>query len=253
MAAFTTIATAAGLAISAAGTTGSFIQAGKQRKRQEEAERLGKKAFDESKDTISTLYEGERSIQKEKYNLAREAGLSGLGQIVQAGQEGEQRGVIATAGKANIFNQQQQARTRIAMGEEMSEIEKAQIREKQRVRNALANIGLQEARGQQMIAADARAARQAANQAGVSGLMSLGTQAMKLPGLYGSSTPATGEAGMLDFVSDKGNMDALSAISARVGENPSFSDIFGPVSAPTNFDPNSVQVLEEDLDPIVIN
>jgi hypothetical protein len=248
-----TALTVAGLVVSAAGTTGSFIQAGKQRKRQEEAERQGKKAFDESKDTINTLYEGERSIQKEKYELASEAGLSGLKQIVQAGQEGEQRGAIATAGRANIFNQQQQAGTRRAMGQELSKIQDAEIREKQRVRNALANLSLQEARGQQMIAADARAARQAANQAGVSGLMSMGTQAMKLPGLYGSSTPATGEAGMLDFVSDKGNMDALSAISARVGENPSFSDIFGPVSAPTNFDPNSVQVLEEDLDPIVIN
>jgi hypothetical protein len=244
-----TALTVAGLVVSAAGTTNSFIQAGKQRKRQEEAERQGKKAFNESKDTIKTLYEGERSIQKEKYELAREAGLSGLDQIVQAGQEGEQRGVIATAGRANIFNQQQQARTRIAMGEEMSEIEKAQIREKQRVRNALANIGLQEARGQQMIAADARAARQAANQAGVSGLMSMGTQAMKLPGLYGSSTPATGEAGMLDFVSDKGNMDTLSAIRSRVGENPSFSDVFGSVSSRpvVPFDPNSVPVLEDDI------
>ena len=57
MAAFTTIATAAGLAISAASAGGGFLQAGKQRKRQEEAERQGKKAFDESKDTINTLYD----------------------------------------------------------------------------------------------------------------------------------------------------------------------------------------------------
>ena len=238
--------TAIGLGISALSAAGSFTQASAQRKRQEEAERLGMKAFDESKDTINTLYEGERTIQKEKYELARDAGLSGLQQIVQAGQEGEQRGVAATAGKANLFNQQQQARTRIAMGEEMSEIQKAQIKEKQSVRNALASIGLQEAMGQQNIAADARAARTAANQQGVGSIIGLGTQAMKIPGLYGGSTPATGEAGMLDFLSDKSNTKALSAVSSRLGNNPSFTDVFGSVSAPT-FDPNSVEVLEEDI------
>ena len=51
---------------------------------------------------------------------------------------------------------------------------------------------------------------------------------------------------MLDLVSDKSKMDTLSAISARVGENPSFTDIFGSVTATPIVDPNSVQVMEED-------
>eukprot|EP01049_Picozoa_sp_SAG25_P016703 SAG25_NODE_3955_length_921_cov_0.753041_2_plen_35_part_01 len=35
-------------------------------------------------------------MPKEAYDLEREAALTGLGQIVQAGQEGEQRGAAVT-------------------------------------------------------------------------------------------------------------------------------------------------------------
>ncbi len=177
-----------GLVVSAASATSSFVQAGKQRKKQEEAERAAGKAMEEAKSKLQTnFYEG-LSIQKEAYDLEREAALTGLGQIVQAGQEGEQRGAAVTAGKAALFNQAQQAQTRTAMSKEMQDLEKLAASEESRLRDARANIDLGEAAGQQRIAADARAARQAANQAGVSSLMSMGQQAMKLPGLYGSGS-----------------------------------------------------------------
>ena len=180
-----------GLVVSAASATSSFVQAGKQRKKQEAAERAAGKAMEDAKSKLQTnFYEG-LSIQKEAYDLEREAALAGLGQIVQAGQEGEQRGAAVTAGKAALFNQAQQAQTRTAMGREMQDLEKLAASEESRLRDARANIDLGEAAGQQRIAADARAARQAANQAGVSGLMSMGQQAMKLPGLYGGVSDVT--------------------------------------------------------------
>jgi len=177
--------------ISALGTGASFLQASKQRKKQEAAERAAAKSMEDAKAKLQTnFYEG-ISIQKEAYDLEREAGLSGLGQIVQAGKEGEQRGAAVTAGKAALFNQAQQAQTRTAMSKEMQDLEKLVASEDSRLRDARTNIDLGEAAGQQRIAADARAARQAANQAGVSGLMNLGQQAMKIPGLYGAGGDVT--------------------------------------------------------------
>ena len=73
----------------------------------------------------------------------------------------------------------------------MADIQLMALKEESRLRDARANLNLAEAQGQQMIAADARAAEQAANQAGVDGLISMGQQAMKIPGLYGSSGTAT--------------------------------------------------------------
>jgi hypothetical protein len=190
MAIATSTAIAVSAAVSLASAGGSFIQAGKERKRQEQADRDAKKAFNESKDTLDTLYAQERSVQKEKYQIESDKGIEGLSSLLALGQSGE-RGVGELAGRANVYNQNQQARVRSAMGQEMTDIQNKEIAEKQAVRNAQVNIGLQEAQGQQMIAADARAARTAANQGGVQGLVSAGTTAMKIPGLYGNGTDTT--------------------------------------------------------------
>ena len=184
----TAIAVSAG--VSALGSGASFLQAGKQRKRQDAAERAAGKAMEEAKAKLQTnFYEG-LSIQKEPYELEREAALSGLGQIVQAGQAGE-RGVGEVAGRAAIYNQAQQAQTRTAMGKEMQALDKLVASEDSRLRDARANIDLQEAQGQQQIAADARAARAAANQQGVQGLVDAGTTAMKAFSLYGNAPDTT--------------------------------------------------------------
>lgn len=153
---FSTIAAGASLAISAAGTTGSFIQAGKQRKKQEQAERAAGKAMEDAKAKLQTnFYEG-LSIQKEPYELEREAGLSAAAQLTQAGQAGE-RGAGEIAGRALALNQQQQAQTRSAMGREMAQLDKLVAGEDSRLRDAGANLDVLEA----------QAAASAAEQAGI--------------------------------------------------------------------------------------
>ena len=59
MAAFTTIATVAGLAATAATTTGSFIQASKQKKLQKEAEAEADRALADARKKLEVnFYEG---------------------------------------------------------------------------------------------------------------------------------------------------------------------------------------------------
>ena len=187
MAGFTTIAAGIGLATSAASTAGSFVQAAKQRERQKQAEIDAQEAMDAAKAKLEVNYMEGRSIQKEAYERAREAGITGAAQIVQAAREGEQRGASVGAGRAAVFNEAAQAQARTDMAQDLQNLETAALKEESRLRDARANLDLAEVAGQQQIAADARAAEQAANMAAVGGLVNLGTQAMKLPSLYGSA------------------------------------------------------------------
>lgn len=191
MAAFTTIAAGIGLATSAASTVGSFVQAGKQRERQKQAEIDAQEAMDAAKAKLEVNYMEGRSIQKEAYERAREAGLSGSKQILQAAREGDPRGAVVGAGRAAVLNEAAQAQARTDMAQDLQNLETAALKEESRLRDARANIDLGEVAGQQQIAADARAAEQAANMAAVGGLVNLGTQAMKLPSLYGKADPSS--------------------------------------------------------------
>ena len=246
MAAFTTIATAAGLGLSAFSATSSFVQAGKQRKKIEAAERDAQKAMQEAKGRLDqNFYEG-LGIQKEKFEEERENILSGLSTIVQAGQEGEERGAAVTAGRAALFNQQAQAQSRMAQGQELQRLQELAAREDARNRDALVNIGLAEVSGQQRRAADARAARTAALQQGVEGLVSAGQQAMKLAPLYGDDTASAKNLTVGDpfaeFQNVFGDVEQTSLDRALRSDA-----IFNP-----NFDPTKVPVEGFDLDPIVI-
>ena len=108
MAMFTTIATAAGLAMSAGTTAASFAQANKQKKLQKEAEREATEAFQAAeKELQKNFYEG-LSVPKEPFEMARESLLSAGEQTLRAAQEGETRGVAAAAGRINQTQQQGQ-------------------------------------------------------------------------------------------------------------------------------------------------
>ena len=185
MAAFTTIATAAGLASQAAGTASSFIQAGKERRAADKAAAEAAKALEEARDKLQVNYLKGLSIQKEPYELAREAGISTAAQIVQAAQEGDQRGVAAGATRAALAQQNLENRNRMAMGQELQGLQRAAALEDRRLQTQLSNLDLAEARGFQSMAADARDRQRELNQAGAQGLVEFGKQVTKLPGLYG--------------------------------------------------------------------
>ena len=186
-----TIAAGAGFALSAAGTTKSFIDAGKARRDAQAASNKATKAFEEAEKKLDVNYLKGLSIKKEPYELAREAGLSGAAQILQAGREGELRGAVSTAGRAQLLNQQQQNQIRMAMGQEAQKIQRDAANEDLRLAGAKADLKLRQAAGFESQAADARAREQALKQAGAQGVVSLGTQALKAAPLYPSAKDVT--------------------------------------------------------------
>jgi len=169
MAALTTIATAAGLAATAATTTGSFIQARKFKKQQQEADRRADEALAAAKKDISKNYLAGLSYAKEPYERAREAINVGLAQQTQAGVEGETRGAAATAGKAQMASIEAQRNLAMAEARDIYGLQKLAAEEEARLAGLSYNLNLAELYGQQAASQVAEANRQAQIQAGIKG------------------------------------------------------------------------------------
>lgn len=178
-----------GLAIGAASTTMSFVQAGQQKKKQREAEAKASEAMAEARRKLEVNFAENRSIKKEPYELAREAMLSTGAQSIQAGVESD-RGAEATAGKVQMAMNQGQGDIRSSMGAELTDIEKDIVNENSRLRDLGVQLDLGEAEGAQLAARDAEEASVRSMNEGFQGLTStLGAASEMIP-LYQKSASA---------------------------------------------------------------
>jgi hypothetical protein len=189
MPAFTTIAAAAGLAATAGSTVSSFAQAGKQRNLQKKAEAEAERAMAEAKKELSINYSAALGIQKEPYNLEREALISAGAQAIEAGREGE-RGAAETAGRIYALQQQGQQQIASEMGQELTALDKATAVENAQLRNARANLNLAEVEGAQTAAANAEQMGNAYTKDAIAGVASTVQQAASFVPLYSKSQSA---------------------------------------------------------------
>lgn len=175
MAMFTTVAAGIGLAATAATTGMSFAQAGKQRKLMREAEAAADSAMQEARKKLEVNVYENLAINKEPYELAREAMLSQGAQAIQAGVESE-RGAAATAGRIQMATNEGQAGIRTAMGDELQRLEMLSAQEEGRLRDIGVQLDLEEVAGAQLAAANAQELGAAALAQGMEGVTSLGSQ-----------------------------------------------------------------------------
>ena len=185
----TTALAIGGLAVSAGGATASFIQAGKQRKLKEQAQADADKAMAEARKKLEVNYYDQLAVQKEPYELQREALLSQGALAVQAGVESD-RGAAATAGRVQMAMNEAQAGIRTAQGKEMSDLAKLSATEDSRLRDVGVQLDLAEVEGAQQAAADAEQARAAAIQQGMAGVQSVAQQGIAMAPLYGQNLGA---------------------------------------------------------------
>lgn len=178
-----------GLAVSAASTTMSFVQAGQQKKAQRNAEAAAAEAMAAARKKLEVNYAKERSIQKEPYELARDAVTSMGAQAMQAAQEAD-RGAEAVAGKVQMAQNLGQAEVRGQMGQELTDIEKDIINEESRLRDLGVQLDLGEAEGAQLAARDAQEARTAAMAEGFQSAASTLQQGLDMVPLYQKSASA---------------------------------------------------------------
>lgn len=194
-----TISAAAGLAATGATTGMSFAQARKQRRLQRDAEDKAAQMMSEARKKLEVNYYDQLAIQKEPYELEREALISAGAQAIAAGTESE-RGAAATAGRVQMAQQQGQRDIAAAMGQEMLGLEKLSAQEESRLRDVGVQLDLAEVEGAQVAAAQAAEARNIAAQQGVQGIVNMGQQVAAMAPLYARNKPAEiaamGGAGM---------------------------------------------------------
>lgn len=174
---------ATGLAATVGTTAMSFIGAGKERKKQREAERAAEKAMAEVRKQLSVNYFDQVAIKKEPYELQREALLSQGALAIQAGVESK-RGAAPTAGMVQMAQNEAQAGIRTSMGERMDVIEQQSLEEESRLRDLNAQMTIEEIAGQQQRAANAEEAANAANLQGFQGAASTLQQGIAMIPLF---------------------------------------------------------------------
>lgn len=213
-----------GLAISAASTTMSFMNAAEQKSKQRAAEAAAAAAMAEARKKLQINYTDEMAVKKEPYELQREALLSAGAQAIQAGQESE-RGAVATAGKVQMAQNEAQAGIRTEMGKEMTDIQNKQIAEQSRLRDLGVQMDLGEVEGQQAMARDAEQQAAADNQAGWQGVVSTAQQGLGMVPLF-----AKKNAPVTDFSPSGGQITTSQNKNMGNTINPAFqskaSDMF---------------------------
>ena len=193
MAAATTVIAGVSLAVTAGTTIASFKQAANQRKLMEQSKADAEKAMAEARSKLNVNYFDELGIQKEPYELQREALLSSGAQAMQAGVESG-RGAAATAGRVQMAQNEAQAGVRTAMGEELTDLAKLSATEDSRLRDINVQLDLEEVAGANQSASDAQQAAAAATTAGFAGIQSMGSQMINMAPLYGQNTGAQQKA-----------------------------------------------------------
>jgi len=175
MAMFTTVAAGIGLATTAATTAMSFSQAGKQKKAMQDAQKSANEAMQEARKKLEVNVYDKLAIQKEPYELQREAMLSQGAQALSA-LEGDPRAQGAAAGRIQMLANDAQGNIRTAMGQDLQQLEMLSAQEEGRLRDIGVQLDLEEVAGAQLAAANAEELGAQAMQQGFEGVTSLGSQ-----------------------------------------------------------------------------
>ena len=228
MAAFTTIAAGVGLAATAGTTAASFSQASKQRKIQKKAEADAKKFMADARKKLDVNFYEQLGIQKEPYELAREAVTSTAAQAIEAGKESE-RGAAATAGRVFLGAERAQRDIATQMGGEMQALDKLVAAEESRLRDVGMGLDLAEVEGAQLKAREAETRAQAATQQAMEGVVSAAGQVAGMAPLF-AKTASVKEFGKIAEAAEKAGLtqqkfqEQLAAFGAKT---PTFGQLAG--------------------------
>lgn len=172
-----------GLIATSAGTAGSFIQASKQRKKASEAEAAANEAMMEARKKLELNFYRGLGINKEPYELARDAASVTATNLIQSGIESE-RGAGAVAGRVQMAQNQNQGEIRTAMGDELQNLNMLVANEDKALNQQKVNLDLGEVQGAQLAAANYENMANNSMTQGFEGVTSLANQAFGASKLY---------------------------------------------------------------------
>lgn len=193
MALGTTLALA-GLATQGVSAGLSFAQASKSKKLQAEAQAAAANSMREARNKLTKNFYKGLGIQKEPYELERNALLTAGTQLTQAGIESE-RGAAGVAGQVLQAQNQGQRNIASSMGQEMLGLNKVVAQEDSRLRDIGTNLDLETAQGAQLAARNAQMLAAKSMQQGFQSVTGAVDQGLDLFPLYsktGNNTSAPG-------------------------------------------------------------
>jgi hypothetical protein len=178
------------LASAAAGTVGSFTQAAKQKKLYEQAQADAAKSMVEAKKAINVNYYAGLSIPTQAYKMESDILKAASAQALEAGREGDQRGVAATAGRVQAAANEGARGIRADMAGELYDLNKLTQTENKQIAANLAELSLAEVQGAQLAARDAKEAQAAAITQGFAGVADLAGKGADMLPLFEKSKGA---------------------------------------------------------------
>lgn len=184
------------LASAAAGTVGSFVQAGKQKKLYEQAQADAAKSMVEAKKAINVNYYAGLTIPTQAYKMESDILKAASAQATEAGREGDQRGVAATAGRVQAATADAARGIRADMSGQLYDLNKLTQEENSRIATKLASLNLAETEGAQLAARDAQEARSAAITQGFAGVADFAGKASAMAPLFEKTPQARLLAGI---------------------------------------------------------
>ena len=156
MAAVTTAVVGIGSAVY--GAVSSFQQAAEQKNLADEANKAAAKAMSEAKSKAEVDYYEGLNVPLDAYEQEFEANLATAQQSVEALQEGDARALAGGVGRIGAQSAQQAEDTRIAMGEDMFELDKLKAESKDAINQQLIEMDVAAAKEQNMRTREAEAA-----------------------------------------------------------------------------------------------
>lgn len=175
--------------ISALSAGGSFIQAGKQRRLSEQAQRDADKAFKEAQAQLDVNYFEQLGISKSPYENQRDAIAQQAAQAMEIGRE-SQRGGAATAGRVLAQSNVAQQNITDQQTKDLEALNKLVATEGSRLGTERANLSLAQAEGAGIASAQAQNQANQSTAAGVQGIADFGMSMLSNSELY-SQNPTT--------------------------------------------------------------
>lgn len=249
-----TTAAVVGIVGTGVSTGMSFAQAGAERRKMEAANKKAAEMMVEARKKLEVNVYDELDINKEAYELEREALLTQGTTALQAAQEGSARGAAAAAGRVQMAQQAGQAKIRTTMDTELKRLEQQSAQEESRLRDIGIQLDLGEIEGAQLAARDAEARRAAATQAGMQGVVSLAGQVAAAAPLYSKSQAArqfkkvsTANPNLQADVAQTGKLMGVDTSKVAEMDATQFQDFMT-----TNFNADALKALPTRLDDTMI-
>jgi len=210
----------AGLAISVGTTAMSFINAGKQKRKQQDADRKAAMAMAEVEKELTKNEYKALSLDQTIYEQTQATLGAQIKTEMEALREGDQRGVLAGSQRVQEGTVQSSGAIRADQGQKLDELDKLVADEETRKSDIKMQLKLGDVAGAQQASAEAS---QAANQLKMQGFQGVGNvlqQGLGMVKTYGKSAEAKDVIGMQREFAKGQKADYLAGTGAFAGQGP---------------------------------